>query len=447
MAVDPVARVYGVVIRHLREDTGLSLNKAVNDHAFDPTYLSKIETGNRFPSAKVAETLDKMLDSDLPSTLRAELEQLRTRASAVDGQSHDPSLEVIMDETRRRLLMSLGVLSAGAAAVPAAVLEPIRQAFGNSLPEPAYDHSVEDWEEIAGEYAHAFMTTAPSQILPDLAADVITLQHLIATSRDPGVKRALCRPGGLLALLTAKAISNLGDEREARHWWHTARHTADATGDTDLRVLVRGEEAVTGLYEHRPSRLLEKRIDEALAISKEEARTGAAQALGARAQMYAIMGRTTAAEEALHQVESTYERLPDAATADSSTFGWPQVRLHHTASFVHTRLGNLPEATSAQDQALELYPASLPRHRALIQLHRAECLVRTGNVTDGIGHATNVLDGLPRHTRTMMVLDVAAAILDGVPPEERGRSPVREYQELLALPSAPAQPALSSGDA
>ena len=447
MAVDPVARVYGVVIRHLREDTGLSLNKAVNGHAFDSTYLSKIETGNRFPSAQVAETLDKMLDSDLPSTLRAELEQLRIRASAVDGRSRDPSVEVIMDETRRRLMLSLGVLGAGAATVSAAVLAPIRQAFSSSLPEPAYDHRVEDWEEIASEYAHAFMITPPSRLLPDLAADVITLQHLIGTTRDNDVKRALCRPGGLLALLMAKTISNLGDQREARHWWHTARDTADASGDNGLRVQVRGEEAVTGLYEHRPQVLLQQRIDEALSISKGGDYAGVTTALAARAQMLAIMSRVTEAEDALHDVESAYERLPDAATSDTSTFGWSQVRLHHTASFVHTRLGNLPGASQAQDQALALYPASLPRHRALIQLHRADCVIRTGNVTDGIGHATAVIEGLPETDRTMMVLDVATSVLDGVPAGERNRTVVREYEALLALPSAPAPPALSSGNA
>jgi hypothetical protein len=140
-------------------------------------------------------------------------------------------------------------------------------------------------------------------------------------------------------------------------------------------------------------------------------------------------------------VESSYERLPDNVTADTSTFGWSLRRLHHTASFVHTRLGNLPAATGAQDQALGLYPASLPRERAKIQLHRAECLVRTGNVADGIGHATAVLEGLPDTHRTMMVFDLATSVLDGIPAGERDRTTVRDYQELLA------QPTPSSGDA
>jgi hypothetical protein len=364
----------------------------------------------------------------------------------VDDPPHNPSLEVIMDEIRRRLLMSLGVLGAGAATVPAAVIEPIRQAFSDSLPGSTHNHSVEDWEEIADEYAHSYLTTAPSRLVPDLAADVITLQHLIGTTRDADAKRALYRPGGRLALLMAKTISNLGDQREARHWWQTARHTADASGDAELMTSVRGEEAITGLYEHRPNRLLEQRIGETLSIAEGGAYAGVVQALAARAQLLAVMGRSADAVAALHEVESMYERLPDTIIADNSEFGWSLRRLHHTASFVHTRLGHLPEATSAQDQALELYPA-FSRPRAQIQLHRADCLVRTGNVTDGIGHATAVIEALPDAHRTMMVLKVATSVLDGVPVDEQDRTTVREYKELVALPPAPAPPALSSGDA
>jgi hypothetical protein len=348
--------------------------------------------------------------------------------------------------------MSLGVLGAGAATVSAAVLEPIRHAFSRSLPRPAaghsVDHSVDDWEEIADEYAHAYLTTPLTRLLPDLAADVVTLQHLIGTTRDAAIQRALCRPGGRLALLMAKTVSALGDQRAARHWWQTARHTADAADDPELRALVRGEEAVTGLYEHRPRRLLEQRIDEALSIGNGGTYAGMATALAARAQLLATMGRPTAAVAALHEVEAVYERLPDVVTADdASTFGWTVRRLHHTTSFVHTRLGHLPEATEAQDQALALYPASQPRERAKIQLHQADCLVRTGNVTDGIGHATAVLQGLPGIHRTMMVLDVATAVLDGIPDGERDRPLVRDYRELIAQPPAPTPPAISTGDA
>ncbi|HEU5161178.1 MAG TPA: helix-turn-helix transcriptional regulator [Streptosporangiaceae bacterium] len=432
MAVDPVARIYGVVIRHLREDSGLSLSKAVRGRGLDGSYLSKIETGNRFPSAQVAETLDEMFDSDLPSTLRAEFEQLKIPVAAADDRPLGPSMEMIMDETRRRLMLSLGLLGAGAATVPAAVLTPIRQALAGALPDAAYDHSVDDWEEIAGEHAHAYLTMAPMQRLPDLAADIITLQHLIRSTRDDNTKRALYRPGALLAALMAKTLSSCGQQREARHWWQTARHTADASGDTELSTVVRGEEAIRGLYEHRPPHTLEQRVGEALSLGKGLPYGGVATALAARAQMFAVMGRATEAVAVLRQVESMYERLPDSVTTDTSSFGWPPQDLHHTASFVHTRLGNLPEATRAQDHALELYPAPLFLERAKIELHRADCLVRAGDVTDGIGHATAVLDRIPEDRRTVVLRDVAVAVIESVPVSERDRAPVRDYQELLA---------------
>jgi hypothetical protein len=96
---------------------------------------------------------------------------------------------------------------------------------------------------------------------------------------------------------------------------------------------------------------------------------------------------------------------------------------------------------------LALYPLSLNRERAAIQLHRAACLVRNGEVSDGVGHATAVIEGLADTDRTMMVLDVATSVLSAVPADERDRTVVRNYGELLALSAAPAPPALPSGDA
>jgi hypothetical protein len=70
-----------------------------------------------------------MFNSDLPSTVRAELDQLKTPVPAMDVQPHTPSsVEVTMDDTRRRLMLSLGLLGAGVATVPATVLAPVRAA-------------------------------------------------------------------------------------------------------------------------------------------------------------------------------------------------------------------------------------------------------------------------------------------------------------------------------
>lgn len=47
----------------------------------------------------------------------------------------------------------------------------------------------------------------------------------------------------------------------------------------------------------------------------------------------------------------------------------------------------------------------------------------------------------------MMVLDIANSIFDGVPADERDRTTVRNYRDLLAVTSAPSRPALSAGNA
>lgn len=44
--------------------------------------------------------------------------------------------------------------------------------------------------------------------------------------------------------------SRLGEYGAARRWWTTARHSADSSGDTDMKVWVRGTEAVFALYSH-----------------------------------------------------------------------------------------------------------------------------------------------------------------------------------------------------
>ena len=57
--------------------------------------------------------------------------------------------------------------------------------------------------------------------------------------------------------------------------------------------------------------------------------------------------------------------------------------------------------------------------------------MRAGDVTGGIDHATAVLEGMPAD-RTVVLLDVATAVLDAVLDAERARPPVQDYQELLA---------------
>jgi hypothetical protein len=102
--------------------------------------------------------------------------------------------------------------------------------------------------------------------------------------------------------------------------------------------------------------------------------------------------------------------LPAEVVADEdSMFGWPEVRLRHTESYVHTALGRTREAHAAQERALDLYPDALARERAAMLLHRAACMIRDGDVSGGVAYAGQVLDELPTEHHTELVYAVGRA--------------------------------------
>lgn len=119
------------------------------------------------------------------------------------------------------------------------------------------------------------------------------------------------------------------------------------------------------------------------------------------AQTLAADGRRAEAIAALGQVADITERLPADVVADAdSMFGWSEVRLRHTESYVYTALGDTARAYAAQDQALALYPDALARERAAMLLHRATCMIREGDVGGGLAYVGTVLDDLPAEQHT-----------------------------------------------
>ena len=166
---------------------------------------------------------------------------------------------------------------------------------------------------------------------------------------------------------------------------------------------------------------------------------GLAEALAARAQAMAKLGRSADARNALEVLTETFIRLPDRVVDDKdSMYGWPEQRLWHSASYVLTELGESPGAYDAQSRALALIPATYPRRRAKVQLHRARSLVHEGHIDDGVTHAQQIIDALPVPDRSALILGLGHRVLDHVPRNDRARSSVRGLREVLSLPTGPA---------
>lgn len=244
------------------------------------------------------------------------------------------------DEDRRRLLACLGVLGVGTAS-RADPLEPIRRALAAALPSGLQGHVVRDWEEVAFEHGQAFLTTAPDVLLPDLAADLIALLDSVKSSAVETTRQDLCVSAGKMAALVAMTVATLGRHRHARDWWRTARRTADASSDRDLRVWVRGYEAMSALYSGRPLPVVLRLSDEAIALAGGGAGAAVLEAMAARAQALSLTsGHVGEATRAMHALEQRWCALPAAMPDDRlATGAWPETTLHHTASFVYTHVG------------------------------------------------------------------------------------------------------------
>ncbi|MFD0850876.1 helix-turn-helix domain-containing protein [Actinomadura adrarensis] len=339
------------------------------------------------------------------------------------------------DDERRRLLASLSVLGVDAA-VTHEPMEPIRQALTTALPGAAAARMVADWEEAAFEHGHAFLTTPPRVLLPALAHDLVRLQSAIRAARGAQLRRDLCGPAGKLAALVAMTIATVGEARQARDWWVTARHTADSSNDLDLRVWVRGYEAMSSLYAGRPLSMVLRRADEALEIAGDGSGAAVLEAMAGRAQALAVIGRAAEAEAMIRIMEDRFSRLPQTTPDERlSTGAWPETGLRHTAAFTYTYTRNAAEADRAQAAALALYPTTMPRQRAQVELLRATCLVQSGDVGEGIEHAARTVKGLSREQRTSTIRRGARMVVEAVPKSKQTEPALIDLREVLALPA------------
>jgi transcriptional regulator with XRE-family HTH domain len=414
---------YGEALRRLRKARGLSQRTLVDDERVraDHSRISKIETGAELGSPELAEELDVVLDAG------GVLIAAHTRDSEARREAGDPM-------RRRTMLQALTALSLGAAG-SAEAREALRHGFGLAL---GIDRTADEWAEVALDYAKDFFTTPAAQIVNDVTSDMVVLEQMIDTETRQSAKRELSSVGAQLSVIMAMGLASLGQTRQARRWWSTARGAADFADDAPIRMWARDWEAVNGLYERRPTRSVIALADEGLAISSVVC-AGRAGLLAASAQARSTLGDADGAVSALRELETLTRAMPSDVQADiDSMHGWPDVRLHHTKSYVHTHLGDTTEAYAAQDAAFALYPPELARERAQVQMHRATCMVIDGEVTSGIDYAHQALDDLPLELHNALLFQVARKVVDAVPPSGRERPDVLELAHRMSPASLPA---------
>jgi hypothetical protein len=421
---------FGRRMRELLRARGMSYRTLAAKTYYGKSHLNDLANGYLHPTPECAARID--------AALEAEGDLVRLICPPTTGQpdAREPvDAGVLASETgdvlRRAVLTALAGLGLGQL-VDERTVAGLVAALGQRQGDNA---TAADWQETAWEYGYAYFSMVRGDLLRDVTADLAQVQALLPAARGAG-RADLSEAAARLAGLMAMACTDLGYDREARHGWRLARRYAEASGSADCQLWVRGQEATLGLYSRRPAPVVLALADRGLALGAADV-GGRAELLAARAQTLSLLGRPDEAEAALKPLRDAFDALPDSVTTcTDSIFGWPEHRLRHTESIVHTGSGTSVQAHRAHDAALALYPPARLVSRCQIKLHRAARLVRDGHIGDGLSYAGDSLAALPAEHRGRLVLTVAEQVLEAVPAGETQRPEAAELRDRLVAETA-----------
>jgi len=352
-----------------------------------------------------------------------------------DTEGHDVSLTEEDDVERRRMIQALAVLGGATMSPMAQALQTI-QANAEAGLGRGVAARLDDWEETLVEYGYSYLSVPPQRLLGELAADLVSVQSMRIKEGHPEYTR-WCRVTGGLSAFMAKTLSLLGQAREARPWWSTAQHAADASRDVELRLWVSGEQLIHGLYQQRPVSVLLHQSDAVLGRLPHRPCAGLAELRALRAQALATTGRRDETIAEMRRTEEVYVRLPAEATRDINTaMAWGEDRLRFTESWVHAYSGSSAELDACSERALDLYGNSERRNATQIKLIQAFGRVRIGDVTEGIKQAGSAHAACPAEQRTAGITRLADLVWETVPARQRAAPSVTAYRESLSAPKA-----------
>jgi transcriptional regulator with XRE-family HTH domain len=440
------AETFGQVLRRHREARGLSVRALAAKVHYSKSHISDLENGVRLPHSTLAYRLDEVLGADgALSALGAEARRrgspgVRPISLAVSRYA-DLATDLLLgvdgglENMKRRTLLGLGGTVGLCAVAPGLTTEALRHGLAQSLTEERA--GTDEWDEIVAEYSYRYDTTPPAETLRSLAVDLVAVEYAIqqgVTSQQRGLYRASAH----LAAVMARTVANLGKLRQAERWWRTARQSAEQSRDIDTILSVRAAEVIRSMYEHRPpAAVLQLAADAERYATRRGPTAATAELLCGKAQALALAGRGRDAVHAVAHVRDTlFPALPSAVTADHhSLFGWPEERLLYSESFVYSHLGHAARAQDAQDRAVRMYPSSHLRGPVQIELQRALCLVKAGDVSGGVESAHTTLTSLPPEHHTQPVVDLGHRVLHAVPPRDRRRTAVLDFADYLGRPA------------
>ncbi|MEU4410026.1 helix-turn-helix transcriptional regulator [Streptosporangium sp. NPDC023963] len=419
----------GSTIRHWRENAHFSQRGLAEMVHVDHTMISAWERAASRMDISSARAIDTALEANGQiaelHALVVELARFRVsnEKTSTSGCNED-------DVERRTLLQLLMMMGAGSG-IPASAVDALHAGLGRTT-DHAAENGVSDWEQIAWDYAQGVWTEPPGSRFADLTGDIRNLEQALTRAQAPAEHTTLLRVYAQLAAFLALELAETSSARACWRSWRAARSAADASGDRELSVWIRAEEATQSFYLRRLGPAAGTLIEEAVHLADGRPCLGLTEALKTRSRILAEAGQVASAREVLDDFRGVYDRLPTSVTDDPiSVWGLPLDSAQYAEAFVLTKLGDGKSAMPMLEQALASCPREKAGGRANIGLIQAWGLVQDRDVTEGLGHALDLATALPTTiARRKIMREVVAAL------PERART----------LPAARELHALTTGD-
>ncbi|MEU1880814.1 helix-turn-helix transcriptional regulator [Streptosporangium sp. NPDC020072] len=426
---------FGGVLRRWRDLCGLSVREAAGQMMITDSVLSRWEHGERLPPKDKVTLLDQLYNAD------GVLVALRQVVSVAEG-APGSTLEVRVpngrddgdDMERRTVLQLLTAMSVGAA-VPVGALEIIRDGFDKSV-DATGDYSLADWEAAAYQAAFDIRVKPPTDFIAGLLPDFVDIRKALE-ARPESDRAGLQRVGSQFAALMAMALVETGQFAEARRWWRSSRTAADASGDLDLRVWVRGRQAAieTDMPGYTAPLVL-RLAQEAEHLSGGRSSVGVAEAWIGRSVVMALSPvpgePVLSAERVLGRYDEIGAELPEFAIRETKAiWGWPSERHFGT----RTNLSVLSGADDAYDQlARKLETIGVGGDQRAItatRLAQSTLLVKE-RPTEGLDQALQAYTALPAEHRTTTIKWWIDHLMRQTPDHARALPAVQELKALTA---------------
>ncbi|MDL4775382.1 MULTISPECIES: XRE family transcriptional regulator [Thermomonosporaceae] len=347
-------------------------------------------------------------------------------ATPVGTVDQSPTPDQGDDDVKRRAALQLITALGAGAAVPPGVLETIFAGIEDALGDPI---DLAEWEATVHEYGQLLITQPNGTLISALTADIIAVGELLRRHRGSPDASGLLRISAGLSGLLAIDLGDVGDKRAARASWSIAKRAADASGDRDLRVWVRGRAAQDAVWAGRPSAVVTDLTNAAIGIAAGAPSAGLARAHAAHAYLAADQGDAGRAHESLGALKRAFDRLPDAPD-DQSVLAYRESQLRWAESYVHTRAGDRRAATTLT-QAGALYPSDALGPVVNLSLMRAILMIKAREIDSGLETALAPLRSRPV-TVAGGTSQLVRQILRALPDQARALPAARELQALTA---------------